>query len=312
MKYAFCSIDFAALEAVTFSQCELWACDLSNRPRKSKLADAINKGDDAHSHFTAAWYGVSYEEAFKNRKNKEHPHGKTRNGIAKEALYGFLGGMGGKRFMQAVNKKVKRREDRIDLATAMKARATHFAAWECQPYFDWCDTFLQSGIATIQQFGTGRVRGSVGYTEIRNGWFSSLANDAATAGILPVIEEMLRADKRSPLYGSMPQLFLHDEQLNALRMDRAHDAAFRMRDIMVERAQEFTPDVRMSAIPALSTIWTKAMDTSFDASGKLTCWDLVVCEKCGRTRGEHLEYRFCAPGAAGVFNDHPEFLKEYE
>jgi hypothetical protein len=309
-KFAFCSIDFAALEAVTFAQCELWSTG------KSKLAQAINKGDDAHSHFTAAWLKCSYEEAYAKRKDKSSPHGKIRNGIAKEALYGFLGGMGAKRFMQAVNKKVKKREDRIDLATAQKARDTHFTAWECQDYFDWCDTFLESDMATVKQFGTGRVRGAVGYTEIRNGWFSSLANDAATAGILPVIEEMLRADKRSPLYGSVPQLFLHDEQLNALRLDRAHDAAFRMRDIMVERAQEFTPDVKMSAMPALSTIWTKAMDTSFDASGKLTCWDLVVCEKCGLTRGEHKEdaegrlFTTCANGAYGAFNDHPEFLKE--
>lgn len=311
-KYAFCSIDFAALEAVTFSQCELWACDMQGQPRKSKLAEVINKNEDAHSHFTASWLNCTYEEAYKNRKVKGTEHSKVRNGIAKEALYGYLGGMGWRTFQRTVNKKVKRREDRISDAVSMKSREVHFRTWECQPYFDWCDTFLGGDIATVKQFMTGRVRGGVGYTEIRNGWFSSLANDAATAGILPVIEEMLRADKRSPLYGSMPQLFLHDEQLNALRMDRAHDAAFRTRDIMVSRAQEFTPDVRMSAMPALSTIWTKAMDTSFDASGKLTCWDLVVCEKCGRTRGEHAEFRMCSPGVEGAFNDHPEFAKEYE
>lgn len=304
--YVFCSIDFAALECVTFAQCELYATG------KSKMAEAINRGDDIHSHFVAEYLGCTYDEANKGRKVKGSVYARCRQDIAKAATYGYLGGMGWKRFMQVVNKQAETPAERITPAIAQKARATHMRAWECQPYYDWCDTFLEKDLATVQQFASGRVRGGVGYTEIRNGWFSALANDAATAGILPVIEEMLRADKKSPLYGSLPQLFLHDEQLTALRADRAHEAAFRKRAIMLERAQEFTPDVKMSAMPAIATKWIKAMDTSFDATGRLQCWDLVVCEKCGKTRGEHKKYSLCADGSAGAFNDHSEFAKAYE
>jgi hypothetical protein len=181
--------------------------------------------------------------------------------------------MKAKRFMQSVNKVAKKPEDKIDLATAQRAIDAFFRSWACEGYFEVCDELLQGGggSANIKQLVTGRVRGRLNYTTLRNGFFSGLANDAATATLLPLWQQC--CDKNSPMYGSFGQIFLHDENVFALPAHTAHEAAFFMRDTMLEIAQQFLPDVRLSAEPAIMRRWYKNADKVLDASGKLTPWE---------------------------------------
>ncbi len=91
---------------------------------------------------------------------------------------------------------------------------------------------------------------------------------------MPIWREMLTGrtpeGRESPLYGCKLLLFAYDETISSLRKDVAHDAAYRIRDIMVSHFNRYVPDVPVRAEPALMTRWSKGAKTLKDKDGKLT------------------------------------------
>ena len=64
-------------------------------------------------------------------------------------------------------------------------------------------------------------------------------------------------------------MFPHDEWVIELPADRAHEAAYRARDVILEACAPFFPDVPMTCEPALMTRFSKGAVAKFSESGRL-------------------------------------------
>lgn len=280
------SVDYAAIEMSTLAQVCLWALGYS------KLADAINADIDPHSLFAAEMTGVQYEE-FLRRKAEPEFAGKRYS--AKAANFGFPGLMGPVAFVVAKKRegekvcewtfrdgrcgeeKVREWKGRdLDapmctrcIEEASNLRAFYLRQWPEMPnYFKW----VQAEGDTVEQFVSRRVRGGCSGPAAANTRFQGLAADGAKAALVKMTEEMY-LDSSSPLYGSRLMVFAHDETIVEMPEEKAHEAAHRQAEIMVNEMRRFVPDVKVKAEPALMRHWSKSVTTKYDASGRLIPWE---------------------------------------
>jgi DNA polymerase I-like protein with 3'-5' exonuclease and polymerase domains len=65
---------------------------------------------------------------------------------------------------------------------------------------------------------------------------------------------------------------VHDEIIAEVPEDRAHEAAHRIAEVMVETMNLYTPDVPARAEPALMRRWYKAADPVY-VDGRLVPWE---------------------------------------
>lgn len=264
----FCSIDLNSAELHAVAQVQLWGLG------HSTLATALNNKIDVHSLLGAEIEGCSYEDFLTEKKGRFR---KTRE-RAKAGNFTFWGGGRAKSFVAATNGKIDDRQDKLTLEDGYRIYAAWERAWlpESRDYFGWTRQMIGDGLATIKQFVSGRIRANVDYCTTANTFFQGLVADALKAALLPIAHECYCV-RSSPLYGSRPVLDLHDEIFLELVEDRAHEAAFRARDILVNTCNEhYMPDCPVSAEPALMRRWYKAADTVYDDKGRLTCWEMVA------------------------------------
>lgn len=166
------------------------------------------------------------------------------------------------------------------LECAEELRSAWFAQWsEMKEYFKFIS--VQSELGEITQFVSDRLHGGVGYCDAANCLFQGLTADGAKRALRAVSRECY-CDVNSPMYGTRPIAFLHDEILSAVPLKRAHESLNRMVVVMVDEMRKLLPDVYCCAEPALSLCWSKAMEPAYDENGRLMPWDLT---KKGR---EHL------------------------
>lgn len=291
--YVYCSVDFAALELCTLAQSQLTLFG------RSAMADAINESKDPgalHTIFAAKMLNRDPDE-FKALVKAGDKSAKLARQMAKAANFGFPGGMGPAKLVLA-----KRKEGlRFCLASglydkcgermspqrngpavcsaceaiAKKLREQWFATWpEMKAYFDYISGLSGSrdNQAVMVSPGTGYVRGGLGFSNAANHPFQHLASCGAKHALWNVSKECY-TDKASPLYGSRPILFAHDEIIAELPEAKAHEAANRMAEVMIASMREFVPDVHIAAEPALMRYWTKAAEPKFDANGRLIPWE---------------------------------------
>ena len=281
------SVDYAAIEMSTLAQVQLWALG------RSRLADAINKDLDPHSAFAANMIGADYEDFFKRKKESKLS---ALRQAAKAANFGFPGMMGSAKFVIAkrregasvcrwtdpgsncgADKARLWKEKPLDaplcrrcLEQAERLRNAYLKQWpEMRPYWAWVSQQMAASGEVIQ-FGSNRVRGGCSAPAAANTLFQGLAADGAKAAVVKLTEEMY-LDRASPLYGSRLLVFTHDETILEIPEKRAHEAAMRQAEIMVEQMRVFVPDVKVKAEPALMTRWTKAAEAVY-VDGKLVPW----------------------------------------
>lgn len=271
--YVFCSIDYNMAELVAWAQVCLWALG------QSKMADVLNKGMDPHLDFLCRYLlaePISYEDGSKRKKQKDKVIKALRQ-IAKGGNFGLPGGLGERTFhkyLLASGDPLVLEVLRTQPGMVKRARDGWFSQWdEANPYFDWVKRMCHDGAGTAVQFVSGRVRGLCTFSAMANTFFQGLTADAAKSALLPLARECYLKSENSVLYGSRPVAFIHDEVLIAIPKDRAHEAAYRARDIMVSKFQEYTPDVLVTAEPALMDRWTKSAEPAFDRNGNLIAWD---------------------------------------
>jgi len=261
--FVFCSIDLNSAELHAVAQIQLWALG------HSTLATALNKQIDVHSLLGSELEGCSYEEFLAEKKGRFK---KTRE-WAKAGNFTFWGGGRAKSFVASTNGKIEEKADKLTLQDGFRIYTAWERAWtpESQEYFGWTRQMIGDGLATIKQFISGRVRANVDYCTTANTFFQGLVADAVKAALLPIAHECYVV-KESPLYGSRPLLDLHDEIFLELVEEKAHDAAYRARDILVNTCNEtYFPDVPVSAQPALMARWHKEADM-VHLNGRLICW----------------------------------------
>ena len=79
-------------------------------------------------------------------------------------------------------------------------------------------------------------------------------------------------DEDSPLYGSRPVAFVHDEVIIESPVERAQEAAQRLSEVMVEGMASFIPDIPIKADAHLMARWYKDAEPIFNDSGELIPW----------------------------------------
>lgn len=146
--------------------------------------------------------------------------------------------------------------------------------------------------AQIMQHHSGRLRGALDYCSAANGFFQGLLGDLAKAALRQISRECYDKTYRipdmayynskrsaytgmqSPLYGSHVLAFQHDEILPELLIDNAHDAAFRITEVMCDAMRWYCPDLAPAAKApaALMRKWYKSAEPVFE-NGRLVPWE---------------------------------------
>lgn len=252
------SVDYNGMELRSWAQVCLWSVG------HSRMAQVLNAGLDPHTELGARVAGITKAEAYQLLKDGGPAAALFKNDhrqTAKIGNFGFQGGMG-----PATLRKQARTEYRVHLSldACKKLRVDWKEEWpEAQDYFNWINS-MGDDLATIVHFRSGRVRGHIPYTVRCNSFFQGLAADAAKAAGWQIAWECY-VDTSSPLFGCRIVAFIHDEFILEVpdHPELAHLAAHRLRDIMVQVAQEWIPDVEITAEPALMLYWTKGVKTKY-------------------------------------------------
>ena len=281
--YVLCSIDLDNAEMRSEGQIAIWEVGYSN------LADSLNRGEDAHLALAAAQLlklPVPYDQAKLLYKAKDAEIDNARQ-FAKVPNFALLGGARAKTMIPyAKGMKITLTETRaIELFEAFHNQWTEIA-----PMHKSVKQRLRAGGGeyVMRQWVSNRLRLIDRYTVGCNTPFQGLTADGAKSALLWLAAEcytgkeyaigadgwrIRQTGRRSPLEGSYPVLFCHDEVIFELIERRAHEAAYRARDIMVQAYNRYTPDVPMTAEPCLMRAWYKSAKTLHDSKGRLIVWE---------------------------------------
>lgn len=267
--FVLASVDYSSAELRAWGQIMLWLF------KWSPLAQFYqqNPDGDPHVQLAATFLGIPPEEATARYK-AEDPEVSHARQVAKPFNLGLYGGLGIKKF-----KGMAKKQYGVDLPETeiRKRKLQMLNLWGAQPYFDWVSSRVGKlggplGHMRPPGFGTPhRVRGGVGYTDGCNGLIQGLTADGAGEAVWRVAYECY-VDRGTALFGCRIIVFLYDELILEVPEDTAHEAAYRLRDVMVESMQAWTPDVPCVAEPCLMTRWYKKAKEKFDADGRLIPW----------------------------------------
>jgi DNA polymerase I-like protein with 3'-5' exonuclease and polymerase domains len=261
--FVFCACDFDKAELHTLAQVcfKLFGY--------SRLRERLNGGFDPHLDLGAKLIRISYDEALARAKEPDIKEARRR---AKPGSFGFPGGMGSRGFcIYARNAYGVEFSD----AEAENLRSVWLDTWpEMNDYFKYIRQIVgEINSGTIRHLFSGRIRGDVPYTVACNSLFQGLAADGAKAAMFEVARRQYSVPS-SALWGSRTVNFIHDELLVEVPADveRAHYAAFELRDVMVREFNKWVPDCPVSATPALMYRWSKSAEPVYDANGYLIPW----------------------------------------
>lgn len=269
--YLFADVDYEAIELHALAQACLVLVG------RSALADALRGGLDPHLYFAALMLGIPYDEA---KKRKRDPEVKSKRQLAKVANFGFPGGLGVASFVEYAHGYDERLKKTVDLRVAGELHEAWLRAWpEMRDYFTKISSALGPHEGEVVQLYSNRIRGGVEFTQACNTFFQGLTADGTkdamwqlilecyrgmwTEGPLNEWEEMQQArGMPSPLLGSRPVIFLHDEFILEVPEDphRAHAAAHRLAHVMRRAMQRWIPDIPIKADPALLRRWYKGAE----------------------------------------------------
>ena len=301
--YVYCSVDYNALELATLAQVCLWTLG------HSRMAESINAGKDLHSILGAQMVGCSEAHFLEQVKAKRASYVNYRF-AAKAGNFGFGGLMGAAKFA-LTQRKAKGfpgadgskhgsmcRLGGVETVPCGTVKITEWKGRECPPVCGACVDFsetlrkswlntweemgdyfkeiakvpgIRDGAGTMISPGTGYVRGNLNMSAGANHPFQHLAAMGAKHALWNVSRECYTVES-SPLYGSRPVVFAHDEIITELIEAKAHEAAYRQAEVMIASMREFVPDVKIAAEPALMRYWEKAATPAFDAAGRLIPW----------------------------------------
>lgn len=276
--YVFCSSDYGGMELAGFAQVCIWTV------RFSRLAEVINAGKDPHLTLAATLACVSEAEAIARYNGERGPELQQEmdsryRQLAKIANFGFQGGMGHKKLRIQAKKQ---HGVILTIEEAYALRQAWLRTWpEANAYFEWVKSRLHgprdNQTGTFVQFKSGRVRGRCWYSAAANTLFQGLCADIAKESCKRVTREMYLGKRYdngqpSPLFGSRRVNFLHDEDFLEMPEERAHEAAQRLAETMVKTAEEWAPDLKWKAAPALMRRWYKSAKPVYE-NGKLVPWE---------------------------------------
>lgn len=253
--FAYCSVDYDTIELRALAD----FCVATFG--KSEMADAIRDGKDLHLMLGANILGVSYEDALARKKD---PDVKNARQMAKAANFGFPGGMGVQRFIDAA----KAYGLALTPTQAGNLQRAWFRAWP-----EMRDFFAHVSVAIDQQDGTiltpksDLLRGRVSFPQGCNQHFQGPVAFGAKMAVFDAIRAAY-TDTTSAFYGSRPVLFIHDEIIAEVPADRAHEAAHALAEIMCAAMRRVITHVPVTASPCLMSHWSKGAEPKYE-NGRL-------------------------------------------
>ncbi len=233
--YHIVTCDYSQLELHTFAQ----TChDLVGY---SELGRMLNAETDVHQRF-ADMAGCSRQ-------------------LAKAVNFGLPGGMGAKRLGVSIGVSTERAEQLRKTWFQMLPEAREYLSLIGQ----MCHRRVRNAkgetvqVADLYLPRAKRYRARTTFCAAANYHFQGLGADVATEALWLAVEEMY-TDEASPLYGSHPCAFIHDEILLEAPIHKALEAGQRLADIMVSVGPRWTPGYRLKADGEVMTRWSKSKD----------------------------------------------------
>lgn len=245
--YVFCSSDYDTIELRSLAQSCL---DLVGH---SHMAVLLRQDVDLHLALAAQMLDIPVDECIARYKDGDKEVSETRQ-LAKPGNFGFPGGMSADSFVEyckgyglAIS-----RERAHEIHTNWKSLFP-----EMGPYFAHVSNIVgRAGEGTVISPRSGFVRGGLGFCQLANHYFQSLTATGAKDALWHVTRECY-TDKASPLWGSRPVIFMHDEIITEIPEVSMHAGATRQAEIMIEVMSSWIPDVPIKASPTLFRRWYK-------------------------------------------------------
>jgi DNA polymerase-1 len=213
------------------------------------LAEELRAGMDPHVSVAAEFLGLPYEEAMARYKAGDSSVDNARN-LAKIYNFGLGGGMGAEGFVEyakGYGLDLELGETREGIATWKR----HFR--EMPQYFRYITNKTKNGRATTRHPITGFVRAGTSFTELSNHYFQHLTACCAKESLCAITEECYLGrsqdgvfdghKKISPLFGSRPVGFFHDDVTTEVPEEIAHEAAHRQVELMKGGADMYIKSV---------------------------------------------------------------------
>lgn len=268
--FYYCSTDLDTAELRSWAEC---CVDLVGY---SRMAEDIKANYDPHLALGADLLNITYEQALEHKKDKDVREARQ---FAKIPNFGCPGGLQPKTLIEYA----KGYEVDLSLEKAewlYNKWETRYA--EARPYFAFIKSLVggYGNTATYQHHITKFVRGDMMYTELANFLFQHLTATSAKDSIWALSTECYTGEsldgqfttrKTSPLFGSRPVLFIHDENVLEIPIERASEAAHRQAEVTAKTVQKYYKHVPITCSPALMTRWDKNADPKYE-NGKLIPW----------------------------------------
>lgn len=304
--FYYCSVDYNAQEFVTLG----WLA--KEILGYSKIVDALNAGKDPHVMLASNMRGMDYETLKALVKAKDPAAVGLRQAAKPGNFgFGGLMGAAKFVFTQRKAKPFKDAQGNehgsmcrvvgIEASSGVRCGTVKISEWkrrpcppvclactefseelrngwyttweEMKPYHKWVSQLdgIQEGHAVLESVGTGWVRGELNAMAAANHGFQHIAAMMSKHAAYQSSRECY-AVPSSPLYGSRLVLFAHDELIAEVPISQAHEAGWRLSQIMLEAGALFCPGVKMGAEPALMERLYKAAEKVEDANGRLQPW----------------------------------------
>lgn len=261
--FVYVQADYSIAELCALAQCCIFMGS------DSKMADALNQGRDLHLDLASKIVGITYDQAIE-RKAAGDKEIKNARQMAKIANFGIPGGLGvaslvsfAKMAYGVILTEQQAQELRDQWLEAYPEMKTYFR--EVRDNLKSQDSF------ELRQWRSGRIRGNVGYTDGCNSPFQGLAADFGIDMCFHV-SRACYIDASSPLYGSRPVAFVHDEIILESRAENGHECALELQRIMERRARAWCPDIPIVAEPCIMTRWYKDAEIRHDSNGRIIPW----------------------------------------
>lgn len=242
----------------------------------SKMADVLNADGDPHSLVAADILHVSIDEALQRKKlgKDKDPDAYKARQCGKVVNFGCPGGMGAGRLVHAAKTSYG---VEISESRAAALKKTWLATWpEAGEYLEVIRRLCEPNWVQIEQYKSRRFRGGLGYCDCANTFFQGLAADAAKAAgwliMKACYQGTLPDGSPSALYGSRIVNFIHDEFLLECPAEIGHECADDLSSLMIQGAQPWVPDVKITTEAVIMTAWSKGAKRMRDADGRLVAW----------------------------------------
>jgi hypothetical protein len=258
-----------------------WAEKCLELGLQSRMAEAFARDEDPHLIFAAHLRRRSYEETVRLYQEGDDQVTDDRQ-LSKIPNFGFPGGMGDATLVgYARNQGVKLCEaarvreqcrgqgcgelpgGQPNLAdpgcrtVAAELGQVWRSLWtESEGYFRHINEVLRGKDQALFVDDVTGHRRVAGYTNAANGYFQTRTARGAKYAFWLVVRECYVVPE-SPLYGSRPVLFFHDQIVLETPIARGHAAAMRLRELMLLGMGRFLKHIPVKTEPVLMTAWYK-------------------------------------------------------